>query len=463
MIRLFQISVSSSVLALLLSETALVFSCYLAAAYWSLAFSADIFLFQAGGFFRITLVAVLIVLGLYFSDLYERFRVRSRVALVQQYCLVLGVAFLSQALLSYGRWDVVLPKWMMVYGSVGVLVTVPAWRIFFADAMSRALGAQRVLFLGASPTAVEIVQCLEDRPELGLVAIGYLAEPDPGGAGLNGVARLGTYSDLLKTVEELHPDRVVVAVRERREKLPINQLLELNFKGIQVEDAASLYEVVFGRVSSRDLSPAELAFNARLRPRTGSLILQSIYSWLIGAIGLLLAWPLMLLVALAVRISSPGPVLYRQVRVGRNGALFTLYKFRSMYQDAEARTGAVWASKNDPRITTVGRWLRKTRLDELPQLFNVVKGEMCIAGPRPERPEFVEMLEKQIPFYRQRLCVKPGVTGWAQVSHKYTDTIEDTIVKLEYDLYYIKNLAASLDFYIIFHTIKTVLLGRGAQ
>jgi sugar transferase (PEP-CTERM system associated) len=461
-IRLFQVSVSTSVLALILSEAALVFSCYLAAAYWSLPFSADIFLFQAGGLLGITLVAVLIVLGLYFSDLYERFRVRSRLALVQQYCLVLGVAFLSQALLSYGRWDVVLPKWMMVYGSIGVLVTVPAWRIFFADAMGRAVGAQRVLFLGASQTACEIADCMADRPELGLLAIGYLADDCIAGA-LNGIRHCGSIADLPGTVAELKPDRVVVAVRERRETLPINELLELNFKGIQVEDAAALYETVFGRVSARDLSPAELALSTQLRPRRGSLILQSIYSWVIGLIGLLIAWPLMLLVALAVRFSSPGPVLYRQTRVGRKGVPFTLYKFRSMYQDAEARTGAVWASENDPRITPVGRWLRKTRLDELPQLFNVVKGNMCIAGPRPERPEFVEMLEKQIPFYRQRLCVRPGVTGWAQVSHKYANTVEDTITKLEYDLYYIKNLAPSLDFYIIFHTVKTVLMGRGAQ
>lgn len=461
MIRLFQINVSSSVLALILSEAALVFACYLAAAYWSLSFSADIFLLEAGGLLRIALVAGLIVLGLYFSDLYESFRVRSRINLVQQYCLVLGVAFLSQAILSYGRWDVVLPKWMMVYGSVGVLVTVPAWRIFFAEAMSRSIGAQRVLFLGGSETSAEIVQCLMDRPELGLAPIGLLAQGE--GADLPGIPRLGRIEDLAATVASLHPDRIVVAVRGQRETLPINQLLELNFQGIQVEDAGALYETVFGRVSTRDLSPADVVFTAHLRPRSGSVILQSIYSWVLGAAGLLLALPLMLLAALAVRFSSPGPILYRQTRVGKNGVPFTLYKFRSMYEDAEARTGAVWATKNDPRITPVGRWLRKTRLDELPQLFNVVKGDMRIAGPRPERPEFVEKLEEKIPFYRQRLCVKPGLTGWAQVSHKYTDSIEDTATKLEYDLYYIKYLAPSLDLYVIFHTIKTVLLGRGAQ
>jgi exopolysaccharide biosynthesis polyprenyl glycosylphosphotransferase len=458
-IRLFQISVSSSVLALILSETALVFACYLAAAYLTLTFAPDVFLFEAGGLLRIALVSTIIVLGLYFSDLYERFRVRSRIALLQQYCLVLGVAFLSQALLSYGRWDVVLPKWMMVYGSMGVLLTVPAWRIFFAEAMARSVGAQRALFLGNSQTAGELAAALADRPELGLLAIGYLADSDA--SNLAGISRLGALADLPEVVETVRPSRVIVGVPH--DKVPINQLLELNFKGVQVETAASLYEAIFGRVSTRDLDPAELAFNTRLRAGNGSLILQSIYSWVVGLIGLLVAAPLMLLVAFAVRITSPGPVLYRQIRVGRNGVTFSIYKFRSMYQDAEARTGAVWASKNDPRITPLGYWLRKMRLDELPQLFNVVRGDMCIVGPRPERPEFVKMLEEQIPCYRQRLTVKPGITGWAQVNYKYGDTIADAIAKLEYDLYYIKNLALSLDFYIIFHTIKTVLLGRGAQ
>ncbi len=444
---------------MILSETALVFACYLVAAYLTLAFSPDVFLFEAGGFLRIALVSTIIVLGLYFSDLYERFRVRSRVTLLQQYCLVLGVAFLFQALLSYGRWDVVLPRWMMVYGSLGVLLTVPAWRIFFAEAMARSVGAQRALFVGDSQTAGELVTALADRPELGLLAIGYLDDSEA--SNFRGIPRLGALADLPEVVETFHPSRVIVGVP--KEKVPINQLLELNFKGVQVETAAALYEAVFGRVSTRELDPAELAFNTRLRASNVSLILQSVYSWVVGVIGLLLAAPLMLLVALAVRLTSPGPVLYRQIRVGRNGATYPIYKFRSMYRDAEARTGAVWASKNDPRITPLGYWLRRMRLDELPQLFNVVRGDMCIVGPRPERPEFIKMLEEQIPCYRQRLTVKPGITGWAQVNYKYGDTVEDTVAKLEFDLYYIKNLALSLDFYIIFHTIKTVLLGRGAQ
>jgi exopolysaccharide biosynthesis polyprenyl glycosylphosphotransferase len=173
--------------------------------------------------------------------------------------------------------------------------------------------------------------------------------------------------------------------------------------------------------------------------------------------------PIMLIVALIVRLSSAGPVLYRQERVGVHGTIFTVFKFRSMYADAEAKTGAVWATKNDPRITPVGRWLRKLRLDELPQLFNVLRGEMSIVGPRPERPDFVKILSAQIPHYAQRHCVKPGITGWAQINYKYGDTLEDALIKLEYDLYYIKNLSLALDAVIMFHTLKVMLFSETAQ
>ena len=171
----------------------------------------------------------------------------------------------------------------------------------------------------------------------------------------------------------------------------------------------------------------------------------------------------MLLVAFAVLVTSPGPVLFRQTRVGLNGKPFTIYKFRSMRVDAEAETGAVWAVKNDPRVTAIGKYLRILRLDELPQLLNVIRGEMSIVGPRPEHPEFVQTLSEVIPFYRQRHSVKPGITGWAQINYKYGETIEDAIVKLEFDLYYIKNLSLSLDMYIIFHTMKAMLVTQSGQ
>ncbi len=244
---------------------------------------------------------------------------------------------------------------------------------------------------------------------------------------------------------------------------PVQDLLEIRFAGVIIEDAADTYEMAMRRVCSRKIQPSQLIFSSMLGPRPHAIAIQSFYSLLIGVLGLIGFSPFMLLTVVAVKLSSRGPVLYRQRRVGSKGRVFTLYKFRSMYVDAEARTGAVWASVDDPRITPIGRWLRKLRLDELPQFWNVVKGDMAIVGPRPERPEFVELLAQQIPYYRQRLAVKPGITGWAQINHKYGDTELDAMIKLEYDLYYIKNVAPALDFYIIFHTMKVMLLSRGAQ
>ena len=250
---------------------------------------------------------------------------------------------------------------------------------------------------------------------------------------------------------------------ERRARMPLQELLDLRFSGIRIEDAAAAYESACGRVCTKELRPSQLIFSGELGPTRNAVLLQSLYSPAIALVGTVLTLPIALLAAIGVKLTSRGPVLYRQKRVGMHGQPFTLYKFRSMYLDAEAKTGAVWASKDDPRITPFGRWLRKLRIDELPQLWNVLRAEMSIVGPRPERPEFVKVLSEQIPYYRQRHCVRPGITGWAQINHKYGDTLEDTIVKLEYDLYYIKHISMSLDVYIIFHTLKTMLRSRGAQ
>jgi len=463
-IRLFKVSIPTSVVALLVSEAILVFSCYLLVAYWTLDVAAEIFLFDEGGIWSILVVVGVILVGLYFNDLYENYRVRSRTVLVQQVCLVLGVAFLLQAMLNYGRWNLlVLPKWTMMYGSMLTVLVLPLWRIAYTDTVWKALGSRKLLFLGYSVAVQEMVAHIARRPELGLAVMGYLDNDPEAPEDLGGARRLGAIADLDQVVAAQRPDTIVVGMTERRRNLPVERLLDLRFSGIHIEEAPSTYEAIFSRVSTRDLRPSQLIYSAELGPRSSKIAIQTAYSWVIAIIGVVITLPVMAIVAVIVKLSSPGPTLVRQKRVGFNGAPFIVFKFRSMYKDAEARTGAVWATQDDPRITPAGRWLRKLRLDELPQLFNVVRGEMSIVGPRPERPEFVSILQEKIPYYRQRHCVKPGISGWAQINHKYGDTIEDTIVKLEYDLYYIKNMAFSLDAYIVFHTIKTMLLGRGAQ
>lgn len=460
MIRLFRVSIPSSVLALFVLETILLLTCYITVTHFIFDEDLKFYLFYDGGWRPIVLVVATIQLGLYFQDLYDHLRPASRIYLGQQVSLVLGGAFLLQAVLGYGRSTLELNKWTMMYGSLLVLLVLPMWRVAFFSLISKALPPEKLLFLGASSTLRGIATRLTERPELGSLVVGYLSGAP---SELPQIPWLGDLGELQPVVERYRPTRIIVGLSESRGRLPMQQLLDLRFSGIQIEEATTAFETVFGRVSIPDLRPSDLIFSGEMGPRQWMVQLQNTYSEALGIIGMLITLPVMAVVALVVKLSSPGPVLFRQTRVGLHGKPFVLYKFRSMYADAEARTGAVWATKDDPRITPVGRWLRRLRLDELPQFFNVVRGQMSMVGPRPERPEFCAMLEEKIPFYRQRNWVKPGITGWAQINHKYGDTIEDSLTKLEYDLYYIKNLGPALDSYIIFNTLKVMLLWRGAQ
>lgn len=460
--RLFKVFFPTRVVGLLFSEVALIYGCYVAAAFLTLD-TPELFLFDDRGFYRIGLVTACIVGGLYFNDLYSQLRVRLKSVLLQQVCFVLGIAFLVQSLLDYLRLsDYALPKWTMIYGSLLLLVIQPSWRILYDRLVISRLARETVLFLGASDIARRVAARLAEYPHFGLNVAGFL-EDSPAADDVPEGMLLGPISDLRPVVAALKPQRIIVGMVERRGRMPVHDLLELRFSGIHIEDASVSYETLFSRVSVRDLRPSQLIFMADLGPRPQNEYWQGVYSFILALIGFLIASPIMVLVALLVKLTSRGPALYRQIRAGKNGENFMLFKFRSMYQDAEAKSGAVWASKNDPRVTPLGRWLRRLRLDELPQLINVLRAEMVIVGPRPERPEFVKVLVEQIPYYHQRLAVKPGITGWAQINHKYGDTIEDTLLKLEYDLYYIKNLNLTLDIYIMFQTAKVMLLSRGAQ
>jgi sugar transferase (PEP-CTERM system associated) len=463
MIRLFHIAIPASLLTLMAVEILLAAACYLAVIP---LFGEDdwlIYLLYDGGGAQVGAAVGAISLGVYFNDLYSRVRVYSRLRLVQQFCLVFGVAFLAQGMLSYLYPSLALARWQMIAGSALALVALPAWRMLFDIFVLRVLHRQRLLFIGHNRLVRAVARTIAERPHFAMEGIGYLA-PAPLEKEIPGLGRwLGPPSDVLAVYQRLKPERIVVGLDERRGQMPVEQLLQLRLQGVPVEDASALYEHVMWRVPIDALRPSQLIFSDTLGPNPRRLALQRAYSFLLALAGVILTLPLMALIALAVRLTSPGPAIYRQKRVGRGGRVFELLKFRSMYQDAEARSGAVWASENDPRVTPVGRVLRKLRLDELPQFFNVLKGEMSIVGPRPERPEFVEVLGQQIPYYHQRHTIPPGITGWAQINHKYGDTLQDTVTKLEYDLYYLKHLGFSLDLYILFNTVKVMLLSRGAQ
>jgi sugar transferase (PEP-CTERM system associated) len=463
MIRLFRVFVPVGTLTLLVSESLLVASAFLLATFLALEVDPTVFLLYDGGLVRIAVVLLTIVTGLYLHDLYSQYLVKSRIALLQQLCLIMGMAFLFQGLISYLDNNLRVPLRIMLTGSAIAIVAIYIWRLLFSAFAVQVVGRDRLLLVGGSPLLEDIASYMEAHPETGLAVVGYVDDAHETGARLPGGKLLGRLSDLHEIVTATRPNRIVMGMFERRNRMPVSELLELRFSGHIIEEAANIYERVCGRVCIKELRPSQLIYSGELGPRPQDIAQQRILNTVLAAVGILVSLPFMLLTAMAVRFSSPGPILYRQVRLGLNGKLFTLYKFRSMRVDAEAATGAVWASKDDPRTTPVGRIIRRIRFDELPQLFNVIRGEMAIVGPRPERPEFVRALSEQIAYYRQRLCVRPGITGWAQINHKYGDTLEDTVIKLEYDLYYIKNMSLGLDTYIIFHTLKTMLLTRGAQ
>jgi exopolysaccharide biosynthesis polyprenyl glycosylphosphotransferase len=277
-----------------------------------------------------------------------------------------------------------------------------------------------------------------------------------------GVPVLGRYVDVGRVCAERGVDRVVVASSERRGTLPVSDLLELKLRGVEVEEGIELYERVTGKVLVRALKPSDLVFGRGYRPRPLPLLVKRVFDVFAAAIGLAFSAPIILAAAAAIKLDSPGPVLYAQVRSGAGGRGFTLRKLRSMRTDAEL-LGAVWAAENDPRVTRVGRVLRRTRIDELPQLWNVLVGEMSLVGPRPERPEFVAMLTERIPFFRHRLCMKPGVTGHAQVRCRYGASVEDAQEKLAYDLFYIRRFSLWFDISILIDTVKVVLLRIGSR
>ena len=273
---------------------------------------------------------------------------------------------------------------------------------------------------------------------------------------------IGDFSQIASICSKTKVDRIVVALDERREKLPVEQLLLCRLRGIRVEEGTTFCEQLCGRLSVENLHPSALIFSDGFKRSLMIRKLKRGIDIFCSLAGLVLLSPLSLAVGLAIKFESKGPVFYRQERIGEDGMPFCILKFRSMRVDAE-KDGPVWADVNDVRITKVGRIIRKLRLDEIPQMINVLKGEMSFVGPRPERPFFVQWLQKEIPFYFHRHIVKPGITGWAQICHPYGASKEAALEKLKYDLYYIKHMSAFLDIRILLKTIKVVFWGRGSR
>jgi sugar transferase (PEP-CTERM system associated) len=409
------------------------------------------------------LVALVFQIFLHLRDVYDLSRTRSTGRFFGSLGQALLLGIVSLLVLSY-LFPGLLPDaetFPVAVAFIGAFLTL--WHILVRLWVHVRAPVSNILVLGTGVLARELVTEILKRPDLGMGVRGFVGQ-DPSllGVSLVNPKVIGLYDDLTELVERHNVNEIVVALNDRRGNLPIDTLLTLKTQGIAVEEATSVYERVTGKIAIENLKPSWLIFNAGFQVSRGLLLQKRLLSIVISLVLLLMFLPLMVLVMILVKLESPGPAFHKQERVGQGGRTFTIWKFRSMYQDAEKHTGPTWAQKNDKRVTKVGRLLRRTRLDELPQLYNVLRGDMSLVGPRPERPHFVQDLAEKIPFYQLRHAVKPGVTGWAQVKYEYGNSVQDSIEKLQYDLFYIKHMSCLLDIIVIFETAKTVLFRQGS-
>ena len=415
------------------------------------------------GFLKSLLIASTCQLCLYYNDLYDFRKIVDRRDLFVRIAQALAAASFILAVIYFWFPATMIGRGVFFIAAILVISLIVGWRVAF-EWLALQLGPrERLLLVGTGAAAIKLArEIFERRHELGVEIVGFIdADPAKVGEPVINPGVIGTIDDISSIVRSRAVDRVVVSLAEARGKLPMDKLLDMKLQGVSFDHLASVYEEYTGKIAVENLRPSWLIFSSGFQGMHALRAAKRAMDILLAIGGLVILSPIMLAIAALVRLTSAGPALYHQARVGHRGRVFMVHKFRSMRADAEAETGPVWAKSGDTRVTPIGAFLRKSRLDELPQLWNVLVGDMSFVGPRPERPEFVEELTGEIPFYGQRHAVRPGLTGWAQVRYSYGASREDALEKLQYELFYIKNMSLALDAFIILKTIKTVVLRRG--
>jgi sugar transferase (PEP-CTERM system associated) len=413
------------------------------------------------GIGHIVLITALFTLCFYYNELYDLTRVHTKSELFVRFLQATGATAIILAVLT-ALFPALTIGGSIFLTSLGLLlVALPSVRLGLVRLARDPHLEQRVLILGTGLRARALAQEIWSQHEFAYRIVGFVDELQTALPSDDPLV-IGSRLDLQALVQQHRIDRIVVSLSDRRGSLPVEELLQAKLSGVRVEDAATMYERITGKILIDEIKPSWLIFSDGFRVSRVTRALKRAFDIAVAAVGLMLAAPLMALTALAVRLDSRGPILYCQERVGKDGRPFTLSKFRSMRDDAEQGT-PVWARDHDERVTRVGRVIRLTRLDELPQLWNVLRGDMSLVGPRPERPFFVHQLAARIPFYSSRHVVRPGVTGWAQVKYRYGSSVEDAAEKLRYDLYYIKHQSLLFDMTILLDTVRVVLFRMGAK
>lgn len=447
---------------MLLAESAVVFGGIVGAVYLRLGGESHYELVDRQGFLKAALATLFCLAAFYLFDLYDFIVMHDRRELLLRLVQALGLAWTALALAFYALPQLMLGRGISLIALPLALGLMVGWRMSIHWFLGHPDFGEKILIVGSGPLAVEVAREMLNRPDAGYRIAGFVGnDPELLGTSLINPRVIGLTSELDQVVRRENIDRIVVAMGERRGQLPTAELLQMSLAGtVNIEEGASFYERVTGRVSLNMIRPSWLIFSGRGRQARISGIVRTVVHRLVALIGGTLSLPIAVVTAVVIKLESPGPVLYKQERVGKNGRTVTVMKFRSMRTDAE-KAGPVWASLNDDRATRVGRIIRKLRIDEIPQFWNIICGDMDFVGPRPERPHFVSQLAQEIPYYEQRHLIAPGLTGWAQIKYPYGASIEDARKKLEYDLYYIKNQSLVLDAIILFETVKIIVFGRG--
>lgn len=438
-----------------------------------LGYAAAVHIIVSEDKFLVTMVlfAAIVLFSSHLMDVYELDKnVRKREILVNM--LLSSVSsFALMTIAYYLAPEFMIGRGVLLIAIIFVVVSQFCWHSLYMTGMHNSRFSKRVLVLGTGTLAASIGEMAASNVRNYTLA-GYAVcsideptahKPDTDSPQVPHEKIIGTCRNLLATAQQSVVDAIVVALSEQRGIFPIREVLDCKLNGMYVLDAPTFYEIVNGKLMLESIHPSWFIYSSGFH-RSGIFnVCKRFVDILLSILGLMLTLPFIPLIAVAIKLDSPGPVLFSQVRVGCKEKLFMLYKFRTMRSDAEEKTGAVWAEKNDTRVTRLGKFLRSSRIDEIPQLWNVLRGDMSFIGPRPERPEFVDKLKQVIPYYSKRHFIKPGLSGWAQVKYSYGSSVEDAIEKLRYDLYYIKNICPFLDTLIFLETIKVVLFGRGAR
>ena len=410
---------------------------------------------QLIGYAAVVLTAMIAV-GVYGADSLRSMRFATARLLVAVSLGIIAITFIDFLLGGHNFW-----RSTLAYAMFGSVIALLLNRLIVGGILGASAFRRRVLVLGAGMRA-DRLRKLSAKPESGFVIVGYVLMTESVPVIAEAIPR-GAIHNLTRHVENLGVSEVVLALEERRNSLPLADLLRIKTTGVHVNDFSSFIERETGRVDLDSVNPSWLIFSDGFSSgRAISSVAKRLFDIFVSALLLTLTAPLIAVFAVLVKLDSRGPAFFRQTRVGLFGQDFDVIKLRSMRTDAEAN-GAQWATKDDPRVTRLGKFIRKVRIDELPQTWSVLKGEMSFVGPRPERPEFVAELEEQMPFYAERHMVKPGITGWAQINYPYGASVEDSRHKLEYDLYYAKNYTPFLDLLILLQTLRVVLWHEGAR